>query len=147
MRDHNAPQANGQGSSGGSGEAAAAAERVVHPVQQGVITNWDVLEACLDHVLYERVSWWRVGLTLPVPANCALQGWSTTAHPGGGSSRCPPAWCFISQPVLTASPPVVHVSWGCGLEGMCLPAQVMPPRARACADGVAAGQGGRRAGG
>lgn len=54
MRDHNAPQANGQDS--GSGGAAVGAGRVVHPLQQGAITDWEVLEACLDHALYDRVS-------------------------------------------------------------------------------------------
>ena len=46
--------------SGGGGDAAAAAAaggsgRVVRPIGSGCITDWDVLEGCIDHVLYERV--------------------------------------------------------------------------------------------
>ena len=60
MRDPNGPPVNldGAGSGGGAAAAAAAAaaERVVHPIEKGSIVDWDVLEACLDHVLYDRVS-------------------------------------------------------------------------------------------
>lgn len=45
-----------------NGDTAAAAAaggggggRVVHPIVRGSIEDWDVLEACLDHTLYERV--------------------------------------------------------------------------------------------
>lgn len=61
MRDPNAlPPATpaGSGDANGAAEAAAAAaggERVVHPIVQGTIIDWDVLEACLDHALYDRV--------------------------------------------------------------------------------------------
>lgn len=54
MRD---PSAVASAANGGQAAAAAAGGgRVVHPIVQGAIADWDVLEACLDHVLYERVS-------------------------------------------------------------------------------------------
>ncbi|EFN58172.1 hypothetical protein CHLNCDRAFT_20388, partial [Chlorella variabilis] len=31
----------------------------VSPLEKGTISDWDVLEACLDHVLYERIGWRR----------------------------------------------------------------------------------------
>ena len=60
VRDHTAalPPATlaGQDAGGGGAAAAAAATgRLVHPIQQGSIVDWDVLEACVDHVLYDRV--------------------------------------------------------------------------------------------
>lgn len=42
------------GPSGRSG--AEAAGRLVHPIVQGEIKDWDVLEVLIDHVLYDRVS-------------------------------------------------------------------------------------------
>ncbi|PSC72499.1 Actin-related 7 [Micractinium conductrix] len=64
VRDHTAalPPATlaGQDAGGGGAAAAAAATgRLVHPIQQGSIVDWDVLEACVDHVLYDRIGWQR----------------------------------------------------------------------------------------
>lgn len=83
MRDHNAPQANGTNGGSGGSEGAAAADRVVHPLQQGVITDGDVLEACLDHVLYERVSCEGAVLRLPGP------GLHCKQHAGTSSQSSP----------------------------------------------------------
>ncbi|KAL4858593.1 Actin-related protein 7 [Chlorella vulgaris] len=62
VRDLNAPTATtaANGLDGANGGAAAAGTgRVVCPVVKGEIANWDVLEACLDHVLYDRITWGR----------------------------------------------------------------------------------------
>ncbi|PRW56504.1 actin-related 7 [Chlorella sorokiniana] len=55
--------ANG-GTEAASADASAAAaaggsSRIVHPIVQGSMEDWDVLEACLDHILYERIGWQR----------------------------------------------------------------------------------------
>ena len=50
-------QADASGGGGGDGSAAGAggSGRVVRPIESGCITDWDALESCIDHVLYERV--------------------------------------------------------------------------------------------
>lgn len=65
VRDPAAAAAPPAGSADANGDAAAAAAaaaggggRVVHPIVAGSIEDWDVLEACLDHVLYDRVGGW-----------------------------------------------------------------------------------------
>lgn len=71
VRDPNGPPATPagtDGSGGGGGGAAGAAGRVVSPLEKGTISDWDVLEACLDHVLYERVG-----------ADCC-QGWAASTQ-------------------------------------------------------------------
>lgn len=94
MRD--AAVANG-GTEAAAADAAAAASgsgHIVHPIVQGSIADWDVLEACLDHILYERVGAQQRQL------GAGPRGWQGT-HPGSclcsecaaWRLRCPSCLC------------------------------------------------------
>lgn len=95
MRDAAVP--NGGTEAAAADAAAAASGSIVHPIVQGSIADWDVLEACLDHILYERVGAQRRQLGA---GPLGQQG----MHPGSGlSSECA-AWPppLLQLPVLRA---------------------------------------------
>ena len=113
MRDPNGPPVTPDGASGGGGAAAAAAaERVVHPIEKGSVVDWDVLEACLDHVLYDRVS-------LQQPERCCCRPCRCCQAAAGSTAATPAAAAHshATSAAFACCPPPVQIGWQRGREG------------------------------